>query len=200
MKWKDSQINKEINELENKNNNFNIDSKIIDKIEQIELLENRLKSKELKKKVIFNLIYRASTDGDSPNDYHNKCDGYINTICVIQTIKGYIFGGYTETKIKSDNGLDDKDPNVFVFSLSKMKIYEKTKKEEDAVCHSKGWGPIFRNDAFGVWGENFFSYDEHTIGTKWDSNFENMDEDYEINNGDPYFTIKEFEVFQILIE
>ena len=41
-KWKDQ-------ELENKNN-FKIDSKIIDKKEQIELLTNRLKSKGSNKK------------------------------------------------------------------------------------------------------------------------------------------------------
>ena len=81
-----------------------------------------------------------------------------------------------------------------------MKIYENSKKEKDAVCHSKNWGPIFRDDAFAVWDKNFFSYNKHRAGSKSRSNFGIMNEDYEINNGDEYFTIKELEVFQILIE
>ena len=74
------------------------------------------------------------------------------------------------------------------------------KKENSAVNHSEGWGPIFRNDAFAVWNKNFFSYDKHTVGTKAQSNFGKMDIDYEINNGEQYFSIKELEVFQIIIE
>ena len=78
---KESQIKKEINHLENKNADYNRDSKINYKNEQNELLPNRLKTEKFNKnqKVIFNLIYRASKDGDSPHDY---------TICVIKTTKG----------------------------------------------------------------------------------------------------------------
>ena len=187
--------------MNNDDINYKIDSKIINKTEQIELLRNRLTNKGFikNKKVNFNLLYRASRDGDSPQKYHEKCDGKNNTICCIQTIKGCVFGGYTETTIKSECK-DYKDPNSFVFSLNKMKIYENMKKENNAVCHSKNWGPIFRSDAFAVWNENFFSYDKHRTGTKSESNFGIMNEDYEINNGDEYFSIKELEVFQIIIE
>ena len=166
IKWKENIYKKEI--LNNDDINYKIDSKIINKTEQIELLKNRLTNKGFikNKKVNFNLLYRASRDGDSPQKYHEKCDGKNNTICCIQTIKGCVFGGYTETTIKSEQGMNYKDPNSFVFSLNKMKIYENMKKENVAVCHSKGWGPIFRNDAFAVWNKNFFSYDKHTIGTK----------------------------------
>ena len=119
---------------------------------------------------------------------------------MIQTIKGCKFGGYTETTIKSGNGEDYKDPNAFVFSLNKYKIYENLKKGENAVCHSKDWGPIFRFDAFAVWNRNFFSYDMHTVGSKLDSHYGIMNQDYEINNGEANFGIKELEVYQIIIE
>ena len=102
--------------------------------------------------------------------------------------------------IKSSNCDSDKDPNAFVFSLNKMKIYENMKKDNNAVCHSPNWGPIFRSEAFAVWDQDFFSFHRHTIGTKSQSNYGVMNEDYEINNGDQYFSIKELEVFQILIE
>ena len=118
---------------------------------------------------------------------------------MIQTIKGCKFGGYTETTISSD-GSEVKDPNAFVFSLNKNKIYENLKKENSAVCHSKNWGPIYRNDAFAVWAQNFLSCYIHTVGTKSNSNFGIMNEDYELNNGKEYFGIKELEVYQIIIE
>lgn len=175
-----------------------IDSKIINSNDEINLLSNRLKKNNQNKKVVFNLIYRASRDGDSPNDYHKKCDGKINTLCIIQTIKGIKFGGYTETII-NDSG-DNIDSNAFVFSLDKMKIYENLKKNECAVGHFKNWGPIFRRDAFAIWNQNFFSYNKHTLGSKNESNFGIMDIDNELNNGETYFTVRELEVFQIFLE
>ena len=202
--WKETEQRKNININDNINDEqkYKIDSKIINKTEEVELLTNRLTSKGFlkNKKVLFNLLYRASRDGDSPNNYHKKCDGKINTLCIIQTMKGCKFGGYTEAMIKSNNSNDDKDPNAFVFSLNKMKIYENMKKENYAVCHSPGWGPIFRADAFAVYDKDFFSYNNHAVGNKFESNFGIMNEDYEINNGDHYFGIRELEVFQIIIE
>ena len=199
--WKNNLHTKNENNIDNNNLKERIDSNIIKTKEEIELLSKRLSSKSFFKnsKVIFNLLYRASRDGDRPYDYHNKCDGKADTLCVIQTIKGCKFGGYTEIKIKSD-GSNYKDPNAFVFSLNKNKIYENLKKENYAVCHSGPWGPIFRGDAFAVWDKNFFSYNKHKVGTKSQSNYGVMNEDYEINNGEEYFGIKELEVFQIIIE
>ena len=91
IKWKESITKQKIKELVNK---YKIDSKIITKNEEVELLSNRLTSKGFIKnqKVIFNLIYRASRDGSHPNNYHSKCDGKMNTICIIQTIKGCKLG------------------------------------------------------------------------------------------------------------
>ena len=96
------------------------------------------------------------------------------------------------------NNNDVKDSNAFVFSIDKMKIYENLKKNDYAVCHSKNWGPIFRNDAFAVWNKKFFSYNGHKVGKISNSIFGKMDSDYEINNGENTFSIKELEVFEIL--
>ena len=215
-KQKNNNLKKQVDELKEENNKFKIilnelvewkkiknkkyeiDSKIILKEEELILLVNRLKKSNLykNKTPTLSLIYRASRDGDDPLDYYNKCNGKKNTLCVIQTKKGCKFGGYTEVIMNFNLG-DVKDPNSFVFSLNKMKIYENIKKESSAVCISKSWGPIFRHDAFAVWDKKFFSYNNHRVGTKSASNYGVMDKDYEINNGEYNFSISELEIFQI---
>ena len=202
LDWKNDQLkNKEMALDKDNNIKMAIDSKIIKTKEEIELLSKRLTPKNFNKdgKVSFKLLYRASRDGDTPKDYHYKCDGKKNTLCVIQTPKGCKFGGYTEITINSTIG-NFIDPNAFVFSLNKNKIYENLQKGKHAGDHNKDWGPIFRSDAFAVWNKNFLSYDKHTLGIKSQSHFGVMNEDYEINNGEKYFSIEELEVFQIIIE
>ena len=190
MKWK--------NDTQEKNNST-IESNIIDKKEELDLLVNRLKRSQLykNKNPTFNLIYRASKDGDDPIDYYNKCNGKKNTICIIQTKKGCKFGGYSEVVMDFNKGESVKDPNSFIISFNKLKIYENLKKNNIALDNCKGWGPIFRNDAFVVYNKQFFSYNSHTVGTISESNYGVMDDDYEINNGERNFSIQELEVFQI---
>ena len=195
-----NQLKKIMNDLEVDKNKIIIDSEIIKNDEEINLLLERLKKSKLYKNTIpkFSLIYRASRDGDDPMDYYNKCNGAKNTLYVIKTKQNYKFGGYTETVMDFSKGSDVKDPESFVFSLDKLKIYENMRKETYAIDHCKGWGPIFRGDAFAVCDKKFFSFDNHIVGTKSQSNFGDMDQDYELNNGEKYFSIKELEVFRIL--
>ena len=203
-KQKTENLQKTINELKNIIEGmkycYEIDSNIIKTKSEYNLIYNRLISHGIfkNKNPKFNLIYRASRDGDDPKDYNNKCQGKKNTICIIQTKKGCIFGGFTKTIMDFSAGQDLKDSTAFVFSIDKMKIYENKKKEYSAVCHSKNWGPIFRNEAFAVWDKKFFSYNKHKVGTISSSNFGKMDSDYELNNGEEFFSIKELEVFEIL--
>ena len=39
------------------------------------------------------LIYRASRDGFGADEFHSKCDGKRDTLSIIQTTNGYVFGG-----------------------------------------------------------------------------------------------------------
>ena len=190
-KYNNSQkIEKLNNQITNKRN-WRIDSKIITKKKEIKFLSKRLRKDNNNKKVKFNLIYRATKDGEK--NYHNKCDGKINTLIVIHTIKGIKFGGYTETMINSNNK-DYIDKNSFIFSLDKMKIYEN--KDYDIISHYEKFGPIFKG-AFFI-GEYFLNVSNKIIN-KLSSKYI-MDNNYEINNGEDNFNIKELEVFQIFLE
>ena len=69
-----------------------IDSKIVN-FEDIIFLRNRIKEIHPKINTInFNLVYRASEDGDKAADFHNKCDKIGPNITLIKTKKGYVFG------------------------------------------------------------------------------------------------------------
>ena len=50
------------------------------------------------------LLYRASTDGNTPADFHRCCDNKGPTLVVIKSGE-YIFGGYTSQSWESPGGM-----------------------------------------------------------------------------------------------
>ena len=64
----------------------------------------------------FQLLYRASRDGFQAANFHAKCNNYTRTLTVVQTTKGYVFGGYTSVAWDSTSCFKA-DPNAFLFSL-----------------------------------------------------------------------------------
>ena len=195
IKWKED---KEKNKEEKVKNQ--IDSKIIYNQDAI-FISDRLTDKDYSdRKVIFNLVYRASRDGANAQSYHSKCDGKINTVTVVQTVKGSKFGGYTETQIQ-DGNIGYKDPNSFIFSLNKMKIYENLNKDSNVIRHYRDNGPFFVG-GFVIFDGNFNDNNSNYICDKSSSFnfFSDKEKEYEINNGEKYFHIKELEVFEIFLE
>lgn len=95
-----------------------------------------------------------------------------------------------------------KDNNAFCFKLNNKKIYN-IKKDQYAICCRTNNGPSFwdgkSNYAF-IWCEEefFTSKNNHTCRVE-ESSFDNIEKNYEINNGEKNFQISEIEVFQILI-
>ncbi len=49
---------------------------------------------KFKKSEMWSLLYRASRDGFGAAQYHAKCDDITNTLTIIKTTEGYIFGAY----------------------------------------------------------------------------------------------------------
>jgi hypothetical protein len=69
----------------------------------------------------WNLIYRASRDGFEASSFHSKCDDKPNTLVIIKSTNGNVFGGYTEQSwfaigYESDS-VNKLDLNSFIFSL-----------------------------------------------------------------------------------
>jgi len=115
------------------------------------------------------LIYRATQDGFEASQFHSKCDDKLNTLVVIKSENGNVFGGYTE---QSWSGQDYKnDENAFIYSL----INKLNKPLKMKCIDSKR--AIFCNSDFGP---NFGSYD---IEIKSNSN---INTDSNSNLGDSY--------------
>lgn len=144
----------------------------------------------------FQLIYKASIDGDSTNDFHDLCDNESDVIVAIETDSGLRFGGFT--KIGFDSSCKSKiDDDAFLFSFDKMKIYKIIKGYKAIVCYPQS-GPCFfgsKNDIIHI-GDKFLNNYSHT--EKKNNTYESMKDDYELNNGEPQFLIKELEIFKIL--
>ncbi len=101
----------------------------------------------------FDLLFRASENGFTAKDFHNQCDNNGQTIIIIKSNFGNIFGGYTKIPWKSSEYAWKCDLQAFLFIIySNNKLYEnkcplifEIKKEETkySVCHSTAFGPSF---------------------------------------------------------
>ena len=145
------------------------------------------------------LKYSASKDGDSAEIFHSLCDGLAPIVALIKTTKGVKFGGYTEAPFEfSKKRKGNKDDNAFIFSINKEKTYD-VQKGTNATCSYRNYGPVFYGYEYCniyLYGD-FFS-DEGNVAKKGDRY--NTTEDFEINNGEQKFMVKELEVYQVFFK
>ena len=177
-----------------------IDSKIIKKNEELNLISDRIKNTELlkNKKIKYKLLYRGTRDGMNPSSFHQKCNSIPQTVSIVQTTKGYKFGGYAEKTWENHNGIWIKDDKSFVFSIDHMKIYNHV-QGKDAILHNNNFGPTFNAC---IYLEKDFSNNQNYTCDKNSANecFSGFNRDYELNDGERCFSLAEIEVFQVLLE
>jgi hypothetical protein len=98
----------------------------------------------------FALLYRGSVDGFGAADFHRKCDGHGNTLTVIQTNAGNIFGGYSPC-VWDSSGASKSDETVtsFLFSLNCPYLRDpkrfplKSDHKHEAIYTRAIYGPAF---------------------------------------------------------
>jgi hypothetical protein len=94
------------------------------------------------------LIYKATDDGFSAEDFHRCSDNKGPTMTIIQAqIGGYLFGGYAEISWDCDDKYKF-DEAAFLFTLKNPHGIQPTKflrnpNEENSVVHGKVYGPSF---------------------------------------------------------
>ena len=139
----------------------------------------------------FMLLYRASTDGDKAKIFHQKCDKHKMTLVLVETTKGVRFGGFT-MKTWDGNCAKKIDNEAFVFSFDKRKCYDIVKDEHAIGAYPK-FGPVFFGCQIRIY-DDFFTKGGTTCNRGL--NYKTK-EDYELNNGEQKYIVKEIEVYNI---
>ncbi len=104
---------------------------------------------EFSKDTKWKLKYKATIDGFKASDFHAKCDGIANTLTVIKSQNGNVFGGFTEQEWHS-RGEYVSDPSAFIFSLvnedsNPFKVNCSNGGQYAIVCCANK-GPVFGTD------------------------------------------------------
>ena len=150
--------------------------------------------KEIKK------LYQASIDGDGAINFHSKCDGIANTLVLIKSAGNRRYGGFTSAQWASPSSGEWKDdPNAFLFSLDKHKIYPYNGNGQ-AIYNSKDQCPHFGNGTdIGIYQHSLQEKkawtNESTSTTSYDY-FGDKNALSESNGSKIY--LAEYEVFQVI--
>ena len=163
---------------------------IIHKYKEIDDVVSKIQLK-LMAGVKFMLLYQASVHGDKAKIFHEKCDKHNMTLTLVETTKGVRFGGFT-TKTWDGNCLKKIDNDAFVFSFDKRKCYDVI-KNENAIGGYPKFGPVFFGCQIRIY-DNFFTKGGTTCNRGL--NYKTR-EDYELNNGEQKYIVKEIEVYDI---
>ena len=182
-------------------------SRIIGK-DELYLLEEEIKDKYNKKVNKSELLFRASEDGYSSSDFHNKCDGESNTITFVKTTDGRRIGGYNNMAWTQNKSFNNNNNNFFVFDLNEKEIYYSQELNQNIYINRindnlnyNNYGPIFE-------GEEGFKISNNYNAKKSYFNSMKIETENTYNNRrkvnnikkDNSFYVREYEVYKIYFE
>ena len=215
LKNENNNIKEEIKQLTNKynqvpkveniikNNNL-IDSRIIN-YNEIEFIINYLKNNDIlfkKNGISFNLLYRASRDGDNTQTIHNNCDSKKNILFILLTEQNNIIGGYSQIgwETRNNNIEYPIDNKSFLFSITKNKIYPAIEGKNKVCWIGSDFGLCFYGTI--IMYSKFMTEAKFCIGPSICSCFSNLSSNIELNGGvlKNYnnFKLLEYEVYQLV--
>jgi hypothetical protein len=148
------------------------------------------------------LLYRGTVHGFRSSDFHQHCDGHANTITLILTTKGFIFGGFTPLEWDSSSGWKvDNSRNSFLFTVKNPRNSDGQKyaisiPSRAINCYSS-YGPTFGNvhDIYVANDCNASTTSYTNLGTDYvnDTGIAGT----QVFTGEKHFTVQEIEVFSI---
>jgi hypothetical protein len=148
------------------------------------------------------MLYRGTTHGFSSSTFHTKCDGQSNTITLILTTKGFIFGGFTPVAWDSNSGYKtDNSQKSFLFTIKNPRNSEPRKFAfsipSNAIYCRSDYGPTFGgNHDIHVANDSNSNNSSYTrLGHSY-VNDTGIDRD-QVFTGEHNFTVQEIEVFSI---
>lgn len=143
-------------------------------------------------KIKYQILYRASEDGDIMETFHDYIDNKGPTLLLIKSTNGKKFGGFNPISWNSDNEYYGHE-NTFLFSLDKKKRYF-IKKDQKNYC-TFGWK---NGISFGYGGDLCI----RNLFMKKNISYCNMPKSfnsklkYELTD-EKYFTVNELEVYLV---
>ena len=173
----------------NRQVNSTIKGEIIKNMEELDMLTRKINRKN--KTITYNLIYKASVDGDTAEVFHKICDEAKCSLVLVETTKGRRFGGFTTQSWEGET-LDKIDNAAFVFSLDKMECYRVIKNEKAIGAYPK-FGPVF----FGCQIKILDSFFTNGGSTYKRGSVYKTTEDFILNGGEQKFKVKELEVYEV---
>ena len=160
-------------------------------------LSSIIASKNISYKNGLELIYRGSDHGFTASSFHNHCDGKSNTLTLILSEHGNVFGGYTKIPWSSNTGWHT-DSDSFVFILRSKNNDQPIVYDIDnkwlftAVYHEQDWCSVFGYCGYAIC--------IHDNCNKNDDSFSVHSETFKTPKtlaGKPQFQVIEYEMFQI---
>lgn len=174
------------NGINSSNEIIGIDSKILTTNRQIEAIRKWM---NIKVKFDLKLLYRESTESNNtPRNFHRRCDIRPHTLILIKGENGLIIGGYTSMTWDGDEYKEDHD--AFIFNLSNEKKYAISDPSK-AILTNGDLLPIFGNFDISIYPSLVVSHFPQSYGAG--------NQKMELTNGEKFFKIVDFEVFQIVI-
>ena len=161
------------------------------------LIENAIieKREEIKNKNIgWKLIYKASRDGGSVTDCHSKCNNISDTVSIIFSSTGRIFGVYRNIAINGD-GPWRIDNNAFIFSVDNNKIY-RVKKGNAVIAFDNRCFIQYMNTLVLTGNILTEQYEDKNTNTM-NNYFEGFTRNFELNGGNQYYYVEEFLVYSL---
>ena len=149
------------------------------------------------------LLYRASVDGFESANFHKKCDNIANTVSIVRSSNGNVFGGFTT---QSWDGLNcyKRDADAFIFSLINQENIAKKILVKPSECHNAiycypNYGPDF-GSGHGFFVENMANTKNCTSKLPSSYNYNGAIDGKIYLAGSQLFTVSEVEVFSLTFE
>ena len=174
-----------------------IDSDIFSSKQDYDFIINNISKRVNKKIKEIKQIFKASSNGDNINAFHDCCMYVQNMLVLILSDEKKCFGGFTQAEWDINNSYKF-DENAFLFSINNREIYPILNRYKKMAinCYDDLYTSVFGNDIYIC--DCFFSNNGNiTQEGFYDYSNSKVKGDYKLT-GKKYFSVSELEVYEIV--
>ena len=194
-----NKISKQIGKIKEELKIFNKEkyNNEIDNFDYYKTFINEELEKNFSKKIKeYKILFRATRDGFTSENFHNKCDGYNSTLTLILTNTRELLGGYAKYSWNQNNEYK-KGKGGFMFSINNNII---TKIKKYNIYCQKDSGPIFGDFDIFISNNSNLNYESYYNMRIFNRSIIN---DINIGKNDiikQHFSVLDYAVYQVLFK